>query len=162
MWLCSERELCGVWAATHSLCPSPPLRVADWPVSPGARPCGLRSRDGERGGSWAIIRLLCQVRGNVQASPCKLGQRALTSCAGVAWKCHRAGRAGLMWAVALGQRRYKPPRVQCGAPGIVPGCDSLWELGHKEGWCFQTVVLEKTLENPLDSKEIKPVNPKGN
>ena len=29
-------------------------------------------------------------------------------------------------------------------------------------WGFQTVVLEKTLENPLDSKEIKPVNPKGN
>ena len=41
------------------------------------------------------------------------------------------------------------------------------ELDHKEGWtlknwCFQTVMLEKTLENPLDSKEIKPVNPKGN
>ena len=29
-------------------------------------------------------------------------------------------------------------------------------------WCFGTVVLEKTLESPLDSKEIKPVNPKGN
>ena len=43
----------------------------------------------------------------------------------------------------------------------------MWELGHKEGWapknwCFPTVVLEKTLENPLDCKEIKPVNPKGN
>ena len=43
----------------------------------------------------------------------------------------------------------------------------MWELYHKEGWalknwCFQTVVLEKTLESPLDSKEIKPVNPKGN
>ena len=43
----------------------------------------------------------------------------------------------------------------------------MWELDHKEGWvqknwCFQTVVLEKTLESPLDSKEIKPVNPKGN
>ena len=41
----------------------------------------------------------------------------------------------------------------------------MWELDHKEGWvpknwCFQTVVLEKTLESPLDSKEIKPVNPK--
>ena len=38
---------------------------------------------------------------------------------------------------------------------------------HKEGWalvnwCFLTVVLEKTLESPLDSKEIKPANPKGN
>ena len=43
----------------------------------------------------------------------------------------------------------------------------IWELDHKEGWapknwCFQTVVLEKTLESPLESKEIKPVNPKGN
>ena len=42
-----------------------------------------------------------------------------------------------------------------------------WELGHKEGWapknwCFQIVVLEKTLESPLDFKEIKPVNSKGN
>ena len=31
-----------------------------------------------------------------------------------------------------------------------------------KSWCFQTVVLEKTLENPLDSKDIKPVHPKGN
>ena len=43
----------------------------------------------------------------------------------------------------------------------------MWELDHKEGqvsknWCFWTVVLEKTLESPLDSKEIQPVNPKGN
>ena len=43
----------------------------------------------------------------------------------------------------------------------------MWELDHKEGWalknwCFWTVVLEKTLESPLDSKEIKPVNSKGN
>ena len=42
----------------------------------------------------------------------------------------------------------------------------LWELDHKEGWapknwCFWTAVLEKTLESPLDFKEIKPVNPKG-
>ena len=42
-----------------------------------------------------------------------------------------------------------------------------WELDHKEGcapkiWCFQTVVLEKTLENPLDCKEIQPVHSKGN
>ena len=43
----------------------------------------------------------------------------------------------------------------------------MWGLGHKEGWvlknwCFWTVVLEKTLESPLDCKVIKPVNPKGN
>ena len=43
----------------------------------------------------------------------------------------------------------------------------MWELDYKEGqvpkdWCFQTVILEKTLESPLDSKEIKPVNLKWN
>ena len=42
----------------------------------------------------------------------------------------------------------------------------MWELYYKESWvpknwCFWTVVLEKTLESPLDCKEIKPVNPKG-
>ena len=31
-----------------------------------------------------------------------------------------------------------------------------------KNWCFQIVMLEKTLESPLASKEIKPVNPKGN
>ena len=48
-------------------------------------------------------------------------------------------------------------------------CSHVWmgELDHKEGfvwknWCFWTVVLEKTLESPLDYKEIKLVNPKGN
>ena len=43
----------------------------------------------------------------------------------------------------------------------------MWELDCKEGWvpknwCFWTVVLEKTLESPLDFKEIQPVHPKGN
>ena len=44
---------------------------------------------------------------------------------------------------------------------------SMWELEYKESWalknrCFWTVVLEKTLKSPLDCKEIKSVNPKGN
>ena len=43
----------------------------------------------------------------------------------------------------------------------------IWELDHKEGWapknwCLRIVVPEKPLENPLDNKEIKPDNPKGN
>jgi len=42
----------------------------------------------------------------------------------------------------------------------------IWELDYKESWapknwCFWTVVLEKTLESPLDCKEIQPVHPKG-
>ena len=43
----------------------------------------------------------------------------------------------------------------------------MWELDYKESWtpknwCFWAVVLEKTLESPLDCKEIQPVTPKGN
>jgi len=43
----------------------------------------------------------------------------------------------------------------------------MWKLGHKEGWAlknwyFQTVVLERILESPLENKEIKPAYPKGN
>ena len=49
-------------------------------------------------------------------------------------------------------------------PVVMYGCES-WTI--KEGWvpkdwCFQTIVLEKTFEGPLDCKEIKPINPKGN
>ena len=48
-------------------------------------------------------------------------------------------------------------------PVVMYGC----ELDYKESWvpknwCFWTVVLEKTLESPLDCKEIQPVHPKGN
>ena len=51
--------------------------------------------------------------------------------------------------------------------GFSSSCVRIWELDHKEvwalnNWCFQIVVLEKTLESPLDCKEIKSVNPKGN
>ena len=43
----------------------------------------------------------------------------------------------------------------------------MWDLDYKESWvlknwCFWTVILEKSLESPLDWKEIQPVNPKGN
>ena len=55
----------------------------------------------------------------------------------------------------------------CQSYGFSSSHVQLWELDHKEGWapnnwCFQTVVLEKTFESPLESEEIKPVNPKGN
>ena len=50
--------------------------------------------------------------------------------------------------------------------GFSSGHVWMWELDHKESWaqknwCFWTVLLEKTLENPLDCKEIQPVHPKG-
>ena len=50
--------------------------------------------------------------------------------------------------------------------GFSSGHVWMWELDYKESWvpknwCFLTVVLEKTLESPLDFKEIQPVHPKG-
>ena len=65
------------------------------------------------------------------------------------------------------QRRYfvnKGPSSQ--GYGFSSGHVWMWELDYKESWvpnnwCFWTVVLEKTLESPLDCKEIQPVHPKG-
>ena len=66
------------------------------------------------------------------------------------------------------QRRYfanKGPSSQ--SCGFSSSHVWMWELDHKDSWalknwCFWTLVLEKTLESPLDCKEIKPVNPQGN
>ena len=63
---------------------------------------------------------------------------------------------------------YSADRGPCSQGyGLPSGHVRLWELDHKDGrmpknWCLWTVVLEKTPESPLDSKEIKPVNFKGN
>ena len=82
---------------------------------------------------------------------------------------HEIKRCLLLWKESYDQRRqhikkqrhyfvHKGPSSQgCGFSSHV----WMWELDHKEGWvpknwCFQTVVLEKTLESPLDSKETKP------
>ena len=59
---------------------------------------------------------------------------------------------------------YKVPSSQ--SYGFFSSHIWMWELDHKQSWvpknwCFWTVVLEKTLESPLDCKKIKPVNPKG-
>ena len=56
-------------------------------------------------------------------------------------------------SVLLSKKRYFMIRIE-----------QMWELGHKEcwapkNWCFWTAVLEKTLESPLGSKEIKPIKP---
>ena len=66
------------------------------------------------------------------------------------------------------QRHYfvnKGPSSHC--YGFSSGHVWMWELDYKESWaqknwCFWTVVLVKTLESPLDCKEIQPVHPKGN
>ena len=46
-------------------------------------------------------------------------------------------------------------------PVVMYGCES-WTIKKADYQCFQTMVLEKTPESPLNSKEVKPVNPKGN
>ena len=58
------------------------------------------------------------------------------------------------------------PRIVWKRYGLSSSHVWMWELDHKESWmlknwCFWTVVLEKTLESPLDCKEIQPVHPKG-
>ena len=45
-------------------------------------------------------------------------------------------------------------------PVVMYGCES-WTVKKAKHWCFWTVVLEKTLESPLDCKEIQPIHPKG-
>ena len=66
------------------------------------------------------------------------------------------------------QRHYSADKsLHSQGHGLPSGHAWLWELDCKEGrmpknWCLPTVVLEKTPESPLDSKEIKPVNLKGN
>ena len=72
------------------------------------------------------------------------------------WSTDNRGRKDISWC-ALFSQSY------CFSNSHV----WMWELERKEGWalknwCFWTAVLEKTLESPLDCKEIKPVNPKRN
>ena len=63
---------------------------------------------------------------------------------------------------------FEPPGKLCSQSyGFSSSHVQMWELNHKKGWvpknwCFQTVVLEKTLESPSGSKETRIVDPKGN
>ena len=85
-------------------------------------------------------------------------------------RCLLLGRKVITYldSILKSKRHYfadKGPSSQ--SYGFSSGHVWMWELDYKErwaskNWCFQTVVLEKTLESPLDNKEIKPVNPKGN
>ena len=66
------------------------------------------------------------------------------------------------------QRHYFANKgLSCQSYGFSCSHVWMWQLDYKESWalknwCFWTVVLEKTLESPLDCKEIQPVHPKGN
>ena len=78
-------------------------------------------------------------------------------------------KAMINWDSILKSRDITFPTKACIVKAMVLSSNHVWmlELDHKEGWapknwCFWNAVLEKTLESPLDCKEIKPVNPKGN
>ena len=65
------------------------------------------------------------------------------------------------------QKHYFANKVRLVKAMVFPVVMWMWELDYKESWvlkswCFWTVVLEKTLESPLDCKEIQPVHAKGN
>ena len=83
-------------------------------------------------------------------------------------KCLLLGRKAITnLVIILKSRHYfanKGPSSQ--SHGFSSSHVWMWEVDYKESWapknyCFWTVVLEKTLESPLDSKEIQPVHPKG-
>ena len=73
-----------------------------------------------------------------------------------------------LWQHTKKQRHHLADKSPYGQScGFASGHVRMLELDHNEGsalknWCFQTAVLERILESPLDCKEIKPVNPKGN
>ena len=74
----------------------------------------------------------------------------------------------LTWQRIKKQRHYFTDKGPSSQSYCFPSSQvGMWELDYKESWalknwCFWTLMLEKILESPLDSKEIKPVNPKGN
>ena len=78
-----------------------------------------------------------------------LGRKAMTNLDNILKSRDFANKVCLVKAVAF--------------PAVIYGCES-WtkKKGVPKTWCFWTMVLEKTLESPLDCKEIKLVNPKGN
>ena len=67
----------------------------------------------------------------------------------------------------LKSRDTLPTKVSLVKAMVFPVVVWMWELDYKESWvlknwCFWTVVLEKTIESPMECKKIKPVHPKGN
>ena len=84
-------------------------------------------------------------------------------------RCLLLGRKAMtnLKRVLKGRGIIFPTKVCIVKAMVFPVVTWIWELVYKECWalknlCFQTVVLDKTLESPLDRKEIKPVSPKGN
>ena len=82
-------------------------------------------------------------------------------------RCLLLGRTAMIYLDSILESITLPTKVHLVKAMVFPVVMyGLWELDYKESWepknwCFWTVVL-KTLESPLDCKEIQPVNPKGN
>ena len=117
----------------------------------------IRNRWGNNGKQW--LTLFCGAPKSLWMVIAGMKLKELAPCEGKFWKPRKHIKK---------QRHYF---VNRGLPSQSYGFSSshvwMWELDHKESWvpknwCFWTVVLEKTLEGPLDCKEIQPVHPKGN
>ena len=93
-----------------------------------------------------------------------LKQEMATHSSILAWEIPWTEKPGRLQSMGSQRVRHNLATKQ---HGVSSSHVWMWELDHKEGWapknwCFQTVMLENTLESHLDCKEIKPVNPKGN
>ena len=82
-------------------------------------------------------------------------------------RCLLLGRKAMTNHIKNQRYYFADKNLSSQSYGFSSGHVWMWELDYKESWalenrCFWTVVLEKTLESPLDCKEIKPVNPKRN
>ena len=116
-------------------------------------------------GAWGWGR----VCGKIDAAGC---QGAADWLARHHWWSHRAGPLGAFLedqgpCLIKKQRHYLADKGPYSQSYFSSGHVWMWELDNKESWvpsnwCFWTAVLEKTLESPLDCKEIQPVHPKGN
>ena len=116
----------------------------------------MTNRSGKSGKSVRLIYLDFKITVDGDCSYemkrcCLLGRKAVTNLNCIIKQRHHFADKG-------------PSSQSC---GFSSGHVQMWMLDHKESWvlknwCFWIMVLEKTLESPLDSKEIKSVYPKGN
>ena len=110
------------------------------------------NRSSDRLFSWAPKSLHMVTAAMKLKDTCSLGKKAMTNLDNI---------------TRLQRHYFADKGPYCQSSGFSSSPIWMWELGHKESWalkdwCFWTVVLEKTLESALESKEFKPVHPKGN
>ena len=118
----------------------------------------LKSRD------ITLLTKVCLVKAMVFPVICfhALEKEMATHSSVLAWRIPGTGEPGGLPSMGSHRVGHDWSNLAAAAAAVC-----MWELEHKESraaknWCFWTVVLEKTLESPLDCKEVQPVNPKGN